>query len=151
MHSETSKLIHYCSNVQLISGQRLCPWKKKRSSVSVFIHTYGITHDCGQMKEATVSFNNAMKYSSMCIRLHEWSISISQHDKVLWPHWEKGQHNIKKTIFMPELVAILDEMTSPKSMSLYLLARAVLSLCSCRSRQEAVWTELHPSRQSTTR
>ena len=49
----TIKSVH--TNIQLISGQRLCPWKKKRSSVSVFIHTYGITHDCGQMIEATVS------------------------------------------------------------------------------------------------
>jgi hypothetical protein len=31
---------------------------------------------------------------------------ISQHDKVLWPSWEKGKHNLRKTIFMPELVAI---------------------------------------------
>ena len=31
---------------------------------------------------------------------------ISQHDRVLWPHWEKGEQSLKKTIFMPELVAV---------------------------------------------
>ena len=31
--------------------------------------------------------------------------NATQHDNVLWPHWEKEKHSLKKTIFIPELVA----------------------------------------------
>ena len=47
--------------LQLISGQRLCSWKKKCTHTSINIHTYGIPHDCefiqasvSQLKELTV-------------------------------------------------------------------------------------------------
>ncbi len=41
-------------SLKLVSGQRLCPWSKKATSVSVEIHTYGINHDCDSMTPASV-------------------------------------------------------------------------------------------------
>ena len=46
---------HHLVFFQLLSGQRLCPWKKKCNYVTVDIQTFGIKHDCGKMKQATVS------------------------------------------------------------------------------------------------
>ena len=43
------------TNLQLISGQRLCWWKRKYSSTVATIETYGITHDCTSIKTPNVS------------------------------------------------------------------------------------------------
>ena len=43
-----------CYFLQLISGQRLCPWKKKCTHTTINIHTYGIPHDCEYI-QASVS------------------------------------------------------------------------------------------------
>ena len=36
--------------IELLSGQRLCFWKKKCSTLTVEIHTYGIPHDTDKMQ-----------------------------------------------------------------------------------------------------
>ena len=47
---------------QLLSGQNLCPWKKKVTSFTVDIHTYGIQHDTTRMlPPATVSLTHVSK------------------------------------------------------------------------------------------
>ncbi len=60
-------------SLKLVSGQRLCPWAKKATSVSVEIHTYGINHDCDRMPPASVRHR---RRSGQCISLYNVSSSF---------------------------------------------------------------------------
>eukprot|EP00731_Ephydatia_muelleri_P028757 Em0020g401a len=68
--------------IELISGQQLCPYKKKCVSLTVDIQTFGIPADKSAMPRAS-------------------------HDSAFWPQWERGKFVYsRRKILMPELCLV---------------------------------------------
>eukprot|EP00731_Ephydatia_muelleri_P028731 Em0020g375a len=68
--------------IELISGQQLCPYKKKCVSLTVDIQTFGIPADKSAMPQAS-------------------------HDSAFWPQWERGKFVYsRRKILMPELCLV---------------------------------------------
>lgn len=54
--------------IELLSGQRLCFWKKKCSTLTVEIHTYGIPHDTGKMEPPATAVSSCD--TMQCLGIH---------------------------------------------------------------------------------
>ena len=89
------KQVFHFLPTQLISGQQLCPYKKRCVSLTVDIQTFGIPADVSAMPQASVSSS---------LPLIAQSYFVLQHDSAFWPQWERGTYVYKKKILMPELV-----------------------------------------------
>ncbi|KAL5474054.1 hypothetical protein EMCRGX_G028627 [Ephydatia muelleri] len=68
--------------IELISGQQLCPYKKKCVSLTVDIQTFGIPADTSAMSQAS-------------------------YGSAFWPQWERGKFVYsRRKILMPELCLV---------------------------------------------